>query len=177
MMVGGGYGGYNQGYYNNYYSNNQCFGGCPPGAHCEWGFCECNRGGNSKPNSNIGGHTDTLDYLTLPDIKGQNVSLKSFDLNPSSKIVLPFQDWRNGLEDVNATGQIWRLVGQILTGTEPARTQMSVRGCSLKCQQPQCQPYTSTNSRLDVNLICNTDTTVQQGGNCECRQDMKWNTK
>ena len=31
--------------------------------------------------------------------------------------------------------------------------------------------------RLDVNLICNTNTTVQQGGNCECRQDMKWNTK
>lgn len=39
----GGYG-YSHGYYNNYYSNNQCFGGCPPHAHCEWGFCECNRG-------------------------------------------------------------------------------------------------------------------------------------
>ena len=44
MMLGGGY---NHGYYNNYYSNNQCFGGCPPGAHCEWGFCECNRGRSS----------------------------------------------------------------------------------------------------------------------------------
>ena len=45
MMGGyGGYGGYSMGYHNNYYSNNQCFGGCPFNAHCEWGFCECNRG-------------------------------------------------------------------------------------------------------------------------------------
>jgi len=37
MMMGGHY-------RNPYYSQNQCYGGCPPGAHCEWGFCECNRG-------------------------------------------------------------------------------------------------------------------------------------
>ena len=36
--------GWNSYYYNNYYYNNQCWGGCPFAAHCEWGFCECNRG-------------------------------------------------------------------------------------------------------------------------------------
>lgn len=36
--------GWNSHYYNNYYYNNHCFGGCPWAAHCEWGFCECNRG-------------------------------------------------------------------------------------------------------------------------------------
>lgn len=49
-------------------------------------------------------------------------------LTVSGASVNATEDWRNGLEDVNATGQIWRLVGQILTGTEPAGTQMSVRG-------------------------------------------------
>merc|ERR1719493_655232 len=39
LLTGGlGYGGY----YNNYYYGNNCFGGCPAFAHCEWGFCECN---------------------------------------------------------------------------------------------------------------------------------------
>ena len=36
--------GWNSYYYNHYYYSNQCFGGCPFAAHCEWGFCECNRG-------------------------------------------------------------------------------------------------------------------------------------
>ena len=36
--------GWNSYYYNHYYYNNQCWGGCPFAAHCEWGFCECNRG-------------------------------------------------------------------------------------------------------------------------------------
>ena len=31
-------------YYDEYYYGNNCFGGCPSNAHCEWGFCECNRG-------------------------------------------------------------------------------------------------------------------------------------
>ena len=35
--------GYNPWYYNHYYYNNHCWGGCPWNAHCEWGFCECNR--------------------------------------------------------------------------------------------------------------------------------------
>ena len=25
-------------------------GGCPPNSHCEWGFCECNRGGHEQVN-------------------------------------------------------------------------------------------------------------------------------
>jgi len=28
-----------------------------------------------------------------------------------------------------------------------------------------------------MNLICNTNKTIQQGGRCECRQDMRWNTQ
>jgi len=110
MMVGGGYGGYNQGYYNNYYSNNQCFGGCPPGAHCEWGFCECNRGLEKR--------------FGRCERDWSNMAARGADF-----------DWNRACRDSN-----------------------------------ECQ-------RLDVNLICNTNTTVQQGGNCECRQDMKWNTK
>jgi len=31
--------------------------------------------------------------------------------------------------------------------------------------------------RMDMNLICNTNKTIQQGGRCECRQDMRWNTQ
>jgi len=38
------------------------------------------------------------------------------------------EDWRNALEDANATGQTWQHVAQTLTGTDPARTQLSVRG-------------------------------------------------
>jgi len=33
---------------------------------------------------------------------------------------------------------------------------------------PVCQ-------RIDINMICNTELTVQAGGKCECKQDMKWN--
>ena len=29
---------------------------------------------------------------------------------------------------------------------------------------------------VDINLVCNTNVTVQQGGKCECRTDMRWNT-
>ena len=28
---------------------------------------------------------------------------------------------------------------------------------------------------LDINLICNTNLTIQSGGKCQCKQDMKWN--
>ena len=31
--------------------------------------------------------------------------------------------------------------------------------------------------KLDINLVCNANTTVQQGGNCACRNDMRWNTE
>eukprot|EP00092_Neocalanus_flemingeri_P106556 GFUD01136724.1.p1 GENE.GFUD01136724.1~~GFUD01136724.1.p1 ORF type:complete len:712 (-),score=170.30 GFUD01136724.1:71-2206(-) len=37
-------GGFDDNYYNNYYQKNECMGGCPMNAHCEWGFCECNAG-------------------------------------------------------------------------------------------------------------------------------------
>merc|ERR1719350_2647897 len=110
MMLGGGYGGYSHGYYNNYYSNNQCFGGCPPGAHCEWGFCECNRGLEKR--------------FGRCERDWSNMAARGADF-----------DWNRACQDSN-----------------------------------ECQ-------RMDVNLICNTNTTVQQGGNCECRRDMKWNTK
>ena len=42
LLLGGV--GWNSHYYNHYYYGNNCFGGCPFAAHCEWGFCECNRG-------------------------------------------------------------------------------------------------------------------------------------
>merc|ERR1719244_362231 len=35
----------------------------------------------------------------------------------------------------------------------------------------------STCQRMDMNLICNTNITMQAGGKCECRSDMKWNTQ
>ena len=35
-------------YYSSYYERNQCLGGCPTDAHCEWGFCECNSGFEKK---------------------------------------------------------------------------------------------------------------------------------
>jgi len=38
------------------------------------------------------------------------------------------EDLKNALEDVNATGQIWLHAGQTLTGTDPARTRLSVKG-------------------------------------------------
>jgi len=31
--------------------------------------------------------------------------------------------------------------------------------------------------RMDMNLICNTNKTIQQGGRCECREDMRWNER
>jgi len=38
-----------------------------------------------------------------------------------------------------------------------------------QCQNNQdCQ-------RTDINLVCNTNITVQAGGRCECRETMKWN--
>jgi len=109
MMHGGGYHGYNSGYYNNYYSNNRCFGGCPYAAHCEWGFCECNRGFEKR-------------YGRCE------------------------QDWGN-------------------QQGRPANFDPFV----------QCMDSTSC-QRMDMNLICNTNLTMQAGGKCECRQDMKWNT-
>ena len=43
MLTGGSYG-HNSMYYNTYYHNNHCYQGCPLNSHCEWGFCECDRG-------------------------------------------------------------------------------------------------------------------------------------
>eukprot|EP00092_Neocalanus_flemingeri_P057738 GFUD01068697.1.p1 GENE.GFUD01068697.1~~GFUD01068697.1.p1 ORF type:complete len:508 (-),score=124.13 GFUD01068697.1:681-2204(-) len=111
MMHGGGmYGGYNSGYYNSYYSNNRCFGGCPYAAHCEWGFCECNRGFEKR-------------YGRCE------------------------QDWGN-------------------QQGRPANFDPFV----------ECVDSTSC-QRMDMNLICNTNVTIQTGGKCECRQDMRWNTQ
>ena len=31
-------------YDENLYKANQCLGGCPTNAHCEWGICECKEG-------------------------------------------------------------------------------------------------------------------------------------
>ena len=35
----------------------------------------------------------------------------------------------------------------------------------------------STCLAIDTNLVCNTNLTIQTGGKCECRQNMRWNTK
>jgi len=108
MMHGGYHGGYNSHYYNDYYYNNRCFGGCPFAAHCEWGFCECNRGYEKRF-----GRCER-------DWSNQPGRPANFD---------PFVD----------------------------------------CMD------TSTCQRLDMNLICNTNKTIQNGGKCECRTDMRWN--
>jgi len=111
MMMGGyGYGGYHgYGYHHGGY-NTQCFGGCPYAAHCEWGFCECNRGYEKR-------------YGRCE------------------------QDWSNqrGRPD----------------NFDPFVTCMD----------------SSTCQRMDMNLICNTNLTLQAGGKCECRTDMKWNNQ
>jgi len=111
MMMGGyGYGGYHgYGYHHGHY-NTQCFGGCPYAAHCEWGFCECNRGYEKR-------------YGRCE------------------------QDWSNqrGRPD----------------NFDPF----------VECMD------SSTCQRMDMNLICNTNLTLQAGGKCECRSDMKWNTQ
>jgi len=36
---------------------------------------------------------------------------------------------------------------------------------------------TSTCAAIDMNLICNTNLTIQGTGKCECRRDMKWNSQ
>ena len=111
MMMGGyGYGGYHgYGYHHGGY-NTQCFGGCPYAAHCEWGFCECNRGYEKR-------------YGRCE------------------------QDWSNqrGRPD----------------NFDPFVQCMDSSSCQ----------------KMDMNLICNTNLTVQAGGKCECRTDMKWNTQ
>ena len=28
---------------------------------------------------------------------------------------------------------------------------------------------------IDINMMCNTNLTVQAGGKCQCKPDMKWN--
>ena len=28
---------------------------------------------------------------------------------------------------------------------------------------------------IDINMVCNTKLTVQSGGKCQCKEDMKWN--
>ena len=102
--------GYNPWYYNHYYYGNNCWGGCPWNAHCEWGFCECNRGYIKK-----WGHCQREDDYAAPRPRG-------FD---------PFKPC-----DKNAT-----------------------------CLE------------IDLNLICNTNLTIQNVGKCECRENMRWNTE
>lgn len=34
---------------------------------------------------------------------------------------------------------------------------------------------TATCQEMDINMICNTELTVQAGGKCQCKTDMKWN--
>jgi len=110
MMMHGGHHGYNNGYYNSYYSNNRCYGGCPYAAHCEWGFCECNRGLEKR-------------YGRCE------------------------QSWGN-------------------QQGRPANFDPFV----------ECMDSTSC-QRMDMNLVCNTNVTIQTGGKCACRKDMRWNTQ
>merc|ERR1719250_94837 len=110
MMGGyGGYHGYGYGHHHGGY-NSQCFGGCPYAAHCEWGFCECNRGYEKR-------------YGRCE------------------------QDWSNQQGRPN--------------NFDPFVECMDSSNCQ----------------RMDMNLICNTNLTLQAGGKCECRSDMKWNTQ
>jgi len=101
--------GYNPWYYNNYYYNNHCWGGCPPFSHCEWGFCECDRGF--------------------------------------------YKRWGRCASDYNS-------ISPRPTNFDP----FVACGDNGECQ------------KIDNNMICNTNVTIQQGGKCECRQDMRWNT-
>ena len=48
MMRSRGFESYETNYYSSYYESNQCLGGCPTDAHCEWGICECNSGFERK---------------------------------------------------------------------------------------------------------------------------------
>jgi len=102
--------GYNNYYYNNYYYNNQCWGGCPFAAHCEWGFCECNRGFVKR----WGQCTHDPDSL----------SPRGSDF-----------EWNIDCRDNN-----------------------------------DC-------FKIDTNMICDTNKTIQDGGKCECRQDQRWNVE
>jgi len=40
-----------------------------------------------------------------------------------------------------------------------------------------CTEESGVCQRMDMNLVCNTNLTVQQGGKCECRQDFRWNAE
>jgi len=115
MMMSGGYGyggyhGYGYGHHGHGGGGNNCYGGCPYAAHCEWGFCECNRGFEKR-------------YGRCE------------------------QDWGN-------------------QQGRPANFDPFV----------QCMDSSSC-QKMDMNLICNTNITIQAGGKCECRTDMKWNTQ
>ena len=102
--------GYNPYYYNHYYYGNNCWGGCPWNAHCEWSFCECNRGYVKK-----WGHCQRED---------ENVAPRPRDFDPFKP-----------------------------------------------CEKNE------TCLEIDVNLICNTNLTIQNVGKCECRENMRWNTE
>jgi len=96
-------------YETNYYSRNECMGGCPLGAHCEWGICECN-------------YNYRRTYgRCIRRTSGKSVGRSSyFD---------PF----------------------------------------IQCADHKvCQ-------NIDMNLVCNTNLTLQAGGKCQCKPDMKWN--
>jgi hypothetical protein len=112
LMAMRGYSQYgdNDGYFNNFYAKNQCLGGCPLNAHCEWGFCECNFGYEKKWGRCVS--------------PGTQVAPRAANFDPFVAC----------------------------TSTEAT-----------------CQP-------IDMNLICNTNLTVQAGGKCECKKDMRWNS-
>ena len=100
----------NDGYYRNNYAQNQCMGGCPANARCEWGFCECSLGYEKKWGRCVAPGTPVTPRPT------------SFD---------PF---------------------------------VACSGSQATCQA------------IDMNMICNSNLTVQTGGKCECKRDMRWNT-
>jgi len=56
-------------------------------------------------------------------------------------------------------------------------------GMTAPYRQPDFDPFqpcseeSSNCQKLDMNLVCNTNMTVQQGGKCECRTDFRWNTE
>jgi type II secretory pathway pseudopilin PulG len=97
------------GYQNNFYQQNQCLGGCPANAHCEWSFCECNFGYEKK--------------------WGRCVS-PGVQVAPRPASFDPFV---------------------------------------------ACTSTETTCQAIDMNLVCNTNLTVQAGGKCECKTDMRWN--
>ena len=66
-------------HYSTYYEHGLCYGGCPPHAHCEWAFCNCDKG-HSK-----GWGRDPIPSLEFPRPK----SAKLWSTAPS-------EEWEDG---------------------------------------------------------------------------------